>query len=63
MESTALERKKYPIGKFESPDAIHDDLFSSWVSSMETLPSRLEKVIRSITLTSWKQNIVLVAGR
>tara|TARA_B100000678_G_scaffold265585_1_gene249816 strand:+ start:1602 stop:2153 length:552 start_codon:yes stop_codon:yes gene_type:complete len=50
MDINALERKKYPIGKFESPNAIQDDLFSSWVRSMETLPSRLEEVVSSISM-------------
>ncbi len=49
MDKTALELKKYPIGKFERPETIHNELFQKWLASFSSLPERLEKVLENIT--------------
>lgn len=36
-----IEKLRYPIGKFEKPEAIMPDLINQWISEIELFPSRM----------------------
>lgn len=38
----ALEQLKYPIGKFEKPEIITEDILSEWISEIEAFPANLK---------------------
>ncbi len=43
MSDSELEVLKYPIGKFVKPAIINKDIINSYISDIESFPSRLEK--------------------
>ncbi len=45
MTTEALEKLKYPIGKFEAPDVIDVQILKSWISDIEAFPKRLETLV------------------
>jgi hypothetical protein len=45
MTNEALEKLKYPIGKFEAPDIIDSQILKSWISDIEAFPQHLETLI------------------
>ncbi|MGC6429648.1 MAG: YfiT family bacillithiol transferase [Jejuia sp.] len=49
MELEALEKLKYPIGKFECPDQITDDHIKGWISILETFPIRFEALVKHLS--------------
>lgn len=49
MENTTLEQLRYPIGQFESPQPITDAHISKWITILETLPQRLEEMVKHLT--------------
>lgn len=40
---------QYPIGPFEMPTQITDDMLSQWVDILDQFPSRINSVIRTLT--------------
>ncbi len=49
MEDTQLELLKYPIGKFETPEAITDAHISEWIAALDALPSKLRHLVNGLT--------------
>ena len=49
MEETALDKLKYPIGKYEIPNPITEEHFSKWISILEHLPARFEEMVGGLT--------------
>ncbi len=49
METTALELKKYPIGKFQRPEKISEDTLRLWIKSLEDLPGRLRALVADVS--------------
>lgn len=45
MTLEALEKLKYPIGKFEPPVKITNAIIASWLETLETFPSKLETLV------------------
>ena len=45
MSDINLEQLKYPIGRFEEPDCITDTHLKQWIETLETLPSRISKLV------------------
>lgn len=48
MEDNAIEQLKYPIGKFEAPEAITEVHISEWIEILETLPYRLQTLVENL---------------
>ncbi len=46
---TKPDSLRYPIGKFHMPEVITDGIFSDWLSQLETLPLRVERLVRSLS--------------
>ncbi len=49
MEKTSLEELRYPVGKYVIPRPITEDHLSKWITVLEELPSRLEKLVEDLT--------------
>ncbi len=52
----SLEALKYPIGKFEKPEIIGQDLIDSWISDIEAFPTRLNDLVDGLSVEekNWK---------
>lgn len=48
MENLALEKLRYPIGKFERPKTITEAHISEWTESLAALPARLEELVTDL---------------
>lgn len=48
MEKT-LEELRYPIGQFEVPEEITDELLKQWIHVLETLPNRLNNLLKNLS--------------
>ncbi|RZS93155.1 YfiT family bacillithiol transferase [Aquimarina brevivitae] len=48
-----LNKLQYPIGTFSCPDLISEELLRQWIASIETLPERIEKLIRPFNEKDW----------
>ncbi|MEC7264542.1 MAG: putative metal-dependent hydrolase [Bacteroidota bacterium] len=48
MENVTLEQLRYPIGKFEKPTNITENLLHEWISVLEHLPQRLEDLVKPL---------------
>jgi len=44
------EDLRYPIGKFNSPDTITEEQISNWIATLETLPDRLENLVKDFSV-------------
>lgn len=44
-----LEKLRYPIGKFSSPSEITDGHLKEWILTLETLPDRLEDLVKNLS--------------
>lgn len=44
-----MDRKRYPIGKFEKPDMISGDLLSEWIAIIAAFPDDLAKAIENLS--------------
>lgn len=44
-----MDNKRYPVGKFVSPDLITQDLISEWISIIAAFPENLTKVIENLS--------------
>ena len=49
MEQAELETLRYPIGKFQKPGTITDDLINKWIDALEEFPDRLAKQVSGLT--------------
>lgn len=49
MTTMELEKLKYPIGKFDSPNNISAQHIESWISILEHFPKRLENLVKDLT--------------
>jgi len=49
MEEAVLEQLKYPIGKYKIPNPITEAHLSDWISVLEKLPERFEKMVSPLT--------------
>lgn len=43
-----LDTSRYPIGKFEKPEIITESQFTDWLNQMETLPARVERLVKNL---------------
>ena len=48
MTNQELEKLKYPIGKFDFPKEITESHIKEWISILEQLPIRLEKLVKNL---------------
>lgn len=44
-----MEDLRYPIGQFECPDIITDEVKEDWISVLEHFPTRLELLVKDLT--------------
>lgn len=44
-----LEKLKYPIGKFQVPERITDQMVADWITELTEYPKRLEKLVSPLT--------------
>ncbi|NKI32975.1 YfiT family bacillithiol transferase [Croceivirga thetidis] len=49
MRETDLEKLKYPIGKYEIPKPITDEILSNWISILEELPHKFAELTSSLS--------------
>ena len=49
MENTALEKLRYPIGKFIAPEIYSNDYLNSRISEIASFPDRLKKEVVSLS--------------
>lgn len=40
---------RYPIGQFEAPKHITEDIKNKWIQTLEDFPSRLENLVKDLT--------------
>ena len=40
---------RYPIGQFQAPDIISDELKNQWIKTLEEFPQKLEKLVDNLT--------------
>ena len=48
-----LSSLQYPIGKFSCPEIISQDQIKTWINEMETLPERIENLIKKFSEHQW----------
>lgn len=44
-----LKNLRYPIGHFQCPDTITPTQISDWIETLETLPNRLENLVKNFS--------------
>jgi len=44
-----IEQLKYPIGKFDKPSVITEDILKEWISDISTFPKRLLREVINLT--------------
>ena len=49
MATSELEKLKFPIGKYTPPEKITSENISQWISEIDAVPERLEKLLEGIT--------------
>ncbi|MDO6758786.1 putative metal-dependent hydrolase [Tamlana sp. 2_MG-2023] len=49
MTNQDLEKLKYPIGHFECPENISEEIIKNWISVLEVFPNRLEKLVSGLS--------------
>ena len=49
MEQHELEELRYPIGKFQRPEYISDELITEWINSLEEFPARLKDLVSNLS--------------
>lgn len=50
MKELALEKLKYPIGKFIMPQNVNDASRNLWLSEIESLPDSVEKLVKNLSV-------------
>lgn len=49
MSDEALQKLKFPIGKFQKPAEINQNIISLWINDIELFPLKLEEAVKGIT--------------
>lgn len=49
MTSEALEKLRFPIGKFQKPEPITSKMIRSWISTIEQFPKAITDVTKALT--------------
>ncbi|MFC4094439.1 YfiT family bacillithiol transferase [Euzebyella saccharophila] len=49
MEEHELYQLKYPIGTFEVPEVITDDILNEWIIILEKIPNRLKILVEGLS--------------
>lgn len=49
MTNDELEKLKYPIGKFSSPEKISSKNIEDWILILEQFPTQLENLVRNLS--------------
>lgn len=51
-----IEKLKYPIGGFEKPEVIGQDLIDNWIADIEAFPTRLNDLVKELSVEekNWK---------
>jgi hypothetical protein len=49
MENSALEKLRYPIGKFEKPAIITEDFLAKAIQTIKSFPERLKNEVRDLS--------------
>ena len=44
-----IESLKFPIGKYEAPSEITEEIHDQWVSTLETLPEKLKQLVGNLS--------------
>lgn len=44
-----MTNERYPIGQYESPEIITQEIRDNWIQDISTFPARLKEVVESIT--------------
>ncbi|MEO9872564.1 YfiT family bacillithiol transferase [Ekhidna sp.] len=44
-----LELLKYPVGKYEAPSEISEDIFNEWIEVLERLPEKVKKLVGNLS--------------
>ncbi|NAS32633.1 bacillithiol transferase BstA [Flavobacteriaceae bacterium R38] len=45
----ALDKLRYPIGKFKKPETITDDQLEAWIKILEELPGKYSQLVAGLT--------------
>lgn len=54
MSPEALEKLKFPIGKFHKPATISKEQVDLWITEISTFPQRLATVTQQLSATDWE---------
>ena len=49
MKTSEVEKLKYPIGEFKTPDNITKAHINTWISDIETYPNSIETETKTLT--------------
>ncbi len=49
MENIALDKLRYPIGKFERPEPITGENVQEWIQVLEDLPGKLHNLVKNLS--------------
>lgn len=49
MNQSELEKLRYPIGKFDSPEKYSTDLVNDWISILEHFPDSLKTLVENLS--------------
>lgn len=56
MTTDQLEKLKYPIGKFKSPESITQKHLDDWIGVLETLPSKVAALVSDLNEAQLKSS-------
>ncbi len=48
MEENEIEKFRYPIGKFEKPANIEDEVIDEWIETLDQYPRRLRELVSDL---------------
>ncbi|MCJ7466902.1 MAG: putative metal-dependent hydrolase [Maribacter sp.] len=49
MRNMIEEQLRYPIGHFQLPETITEDLISEWIQTLEALPAKLTALVKNLS--------------
>lgn len=49
MDAKALDKLRYPIGKFSSPEEISNEQIKAWVQQLDAFPERLAELVTPLS--------------
>lgn len=50
MTESELHRLKYPVGEFNKPDIIDEQIIEKWIDSIESFPHSIETLTKDLTV-------------